>query len=57
MRIDEKKMITTREAEILNVSRQYVVKLIKAGELNAVKVGPYRRLSGGEVRRYKDVHR
>jgi len=37
------------------VSRPYVVKLIKSGELNAVKVGRYRRLSSAEVRRYKDA--
>jgi excisionase family DNA binding protein len=37
------------------VSLQYVVKLIKSGELNAVKAGRYRRLSSREVRRYKDA--
>ena len=52
----EEEMITTQEAaELLNVSRPYVVKLIKSGELNAVKVGRYRRLSSAEVRRYKDA--
>jgi excisionase family DNA binding protein len=50
------KMITTEEAaEILNVSRSYVVKLMGSGALSAVKVGRYRRLSSGEVRRYKDA--
>jgi excisionase family DNA binding protein len=50
------KMITTEEAaEILNVSRSYVVKLMSSGALSAVKVGRYRRLSSGEVRRYKDA--
>ena len=50
------KMITTEEAaEILNVSRSYVVKLMGSSALSAVKVGRYRRLSSGEVRRYKDA--
>lgn len=52
----EEERITTREAaEILNVSPPYVVKLIKAGALNAVKVGGYRDLSSAESRRYEDV--
>ena len=49
-------MITTEEAaEILNVSRSYVVKLMSSGALSTVKVGRYRRLSSGEVRRYKEA--
>jgi excisionase family DNA binding protein len=50
----EEKIITTEEAaEILNVSRSYVVKLMTSGTLSVVKVGPRLRLSSGDVLRYK----
>ena len=51
----EEKIITTEEAaEILNVSRSYVVKLMTSGTLSVVKVGPrLPRLSSGDVLRYK----
>ncbi len=52
----EEKIITTEEAaEILNVSRSYVVKLMTSGTLSVVKVGPCLRLSSGDVLRYKDA--
>jgi excisionase family DNA binding protein len=40
-------------AEVLNISRQYLVQLVDAGELDAVKVGAHRRLRLADVVAFK----
>jgi len=50
----EDKFLTTQQAAaVLNVSRQYVVRLIESGQLPAVKVGAHRRLQPSEVEAFK----
>ena len=52
--VADDEMLTTQEAaELLNVSRQYVVRLVDQGTLPAVKVGSHRRLKTGDVEVYK----
>lgn len=47
-------MLTTQgAAELLNVSRQYVVRLANRGTLPAVKVGSHRRLRASDVETYR----
>ena len=52
--VADDEMLTTQEAaDQLNVSRQYVVRLIDRGDLPAVKVGSHRRLRPGDVGAFK----
>lgn len=53
---DEEMLSTQAVADILNVSRQYLVRLIDAGELRAEKVGSHRRLRATDVAAFK-AHR
>ena len=46
-------LTTQQVAEILNVSRPYVVKLIETGQLEARKVGPRRRVRFEHLMGYK----
>ncbi|MFL6846175.1 MAG: helix-turn-helix domain-containing protein [Allosphingosinicella sp.] len=47
-------MLTTQgAAERLNVSRQYVVRLVDRGKLPAVKVGSHRRLHASDVEAFR----
>lgn len=50
---DEDMLTTQAAAERLNVSRQYVVRLVDRGELPAVKVGSHRRLRASDVEAYR----
>ena len=52
--LPEEEMLSTQEAaDLLNVSRQYLVRLVDAGELAAVKVGSHRRLRVAELVAFK----
>lgn len=52
--VAEDEMLSTQDAAtLLNVSRQYVVRLVDRGTLPAVKVGSHRRLRARDVEAYK----
>lgn len=46
-------LTTTEAAEILSMSRQYVVELIEKGELPAFKVGTHHRLKTADVLKFR----
>jgi excisionase family DNA binding protein len=50
---DDEMLTTQGAAELLNVSRQYVVRLVDQGTLPAVRVGSHRRLRTRDVKSYK----
>jgi excisionase family DNA binding protein len=55
--LPEEEMLSMRAAaDILNVSRRYLVRLIDAGELPAEKVGSHRRLRATDIAAFK-AHR
>jgi excisionase family DNA binding protein len=47
-------MTTTQAAEFLDVSRPFVIKLIRQGELPCRMVGKHRRIPTGALRDYKE---
>jgi excisionase family DNA binding protein len=50
---DEQMFSSQAAAGLLNISRQYLVQLVDAGELAAVKVGTHRRLRLADVEAFK----
>lgn len=50
---DEEMLSTQAAADILNVSRQYLVRLVDTGELAAEKVGSHRRVRATDVAAFK----
>jgi len=52
--VAEDEMLSTQDAAtLLNVSRQYVARLVDRGTLPAIKVGSHRRLRARDVEAYK----
>lgn len=51
---EEEELTTSQAAEILGVSRPFLVKLLEGGELSYRIVGSHRRLTVGEVMSYKE---
>ncbi|MGR9244130.1 helix-turn-helix domain-containing protein (plasmid) [Rhizobium leguminosarum] len=52
---DEEMLSTQAASDILNVSRQYLVRLVDTGELAGEKVGSHRRLRAVDVAAFKAV--
>lgn len=50
----EEHLLSTQEAaDLLNMSRQYLVRLVDSGQLAAVKIGRHRRMRPTDVAAYK----